>query len=324
MLSVNCVFFHRSQITRSVSVFMSNQATEFTPPMLQGVSASKVYLPALQPEPKTVFAYLCTEFKHIEATEWQQRFDDGLVYAADGKVLSLDSPYTPNTHVFYYRFLKNEIHVPFEHEILYENEHLLVVDKPHFLTISPTGQYVQETLLVRLKQHTQNEDLTPIHRLDRETAGVVLFCKTKAARGAYQQLFAERQVTKHYHAIAAYKTDLVFPLKIEARMEKSEPFYTMQIVDGVPNSKTDIEIIEKKQNLAKYLLKPLTGKQHQLRVHLSHLGIPILNDPFYPSINHKADDDFTQPLQLLAKYIAFQDPISQQHMSFISRFELTL
>lgn len=298
--------------------------TDFTPPLVDGVSASKVFLPH-DGCANTIFDYLCQHFPHIQPEEWQQRFADGLIYAADGTKLGIDSIYTPNTHIFYYRFLVHEIHVPFQHEILFENEDLLVVDKPHFLTMTPTGQYVQETLLVRLKKQTGYAELTPIHRLDRETAGVVLFCKTPATRGIYQQLFAERQVQKTYHAIAAYQPELNFPKTLQLHLEKGNPFYTMQInPDNPPNTETLIELLEHNQHLAKYLLKPTTGKQHQLRVHLNSLGIPILNDPFYPVVAHKTDDDFSHPLQLLAKEIRFVDPVLQQQMHFKSNFELTL
>src|SRR5690554_2048313 len=300
---------------------MSSTA-DFIPPMINGVSASKVYL---QPSSaSTVYAYLCQQFPHISAAEWLSRFQDGLVYDAHGQRLHIDSPFQAHTHCFYYRFLAHEVTVPFQHKILFENEDLLVVDKPHFLTMSPTGQYVQQTLLVRLKQQTGNEQLTPIHRLDRETAGVVLFSKQPASRGLYQQMFAERQVRKTYHAIAAFRADLSFPCTTRYRMEKGQPFYTMQVVDGVPNSETDIELLAHNGHLAKYLLKPVTGKQHQLRVHLNQLGIAILNDPFYPQVQHKAEDDFSAPLQLLAKDICFQDPISKATMAFSSQFDLTL
>lgn len=300
---------------------MSSTA-DFIPPMINGVSASKVYL---QPSSaRTVYAYLCQQFPHISAAEWQSRFQDGLVYDAHGQRLHIDSPFQAHTHCFYYRFLAHEVTVPFQHQILFENEDLLVVDKPHFLTMSPTGQYVQQTLLVRLKQQTGNEQLTPIHRLDRETAGVVLFSKQPASRGLYQQMFAERQVRKTYHAIAPFRADLSFPCTTRYRMEKGQPFYTMQVVDGVPNSETDIELLAHNGHLAKYLLKPVTGKQHQLRVHLNQLGIAILNDPFYPQVQHKTEDDFSAPLQLLAKDICFQDPISKAAMAFSSQFDLTL
>lgn len=301
-----------------------NSVPEFTPPMINGVSASKVFLPKLKDTPNTIYGYLCRAFEHIQVSEWQQRFEDGLIYSASGEQLHLNSAYTPASHVYYYRFLTHETHVPFEHEILFENKHLLVVDKPHFLTMSPTGQYVQETLLVRLKKQTNNELLTPIHRLDRETAGLVLFSKTVEIRGAYQQMFAERKVQKTYHAIAPYKAELCFPRQVKLRMDKGQPFYTMRVVDGEPNSETDISILEKNEDWAKYCLKPKTGKQHQLRVHLSSLDIAIKNDPFYPYVLHKADDDFSSPLQLLAKEIFFIDPYTHEKMYFCSHFELTL
>ncbi|CAB1213255.1 pseudouridine synthase [Acinetobacter bouvetii] len=297
---------------------------EFIPPMLDGVSASKVFLPKIDPVPASVYHYLCQQFPHIAKQEWLQRFNDGLVYDAAGHVLSSDTPYIENSHVFYYRFLAHEIPVPFEHEILFENEHLLIIDKPHFLTISPTGQYVQQTLLVRLKKQTGNEFLTPIHRLDRETAGVVLFSKQPATRAVYQEMFAKREVQKTYHAIAPFQEHLTFPRQIRCRMEKGQPFYTMQVVDGTVNSETEIALLEHNLHWGKYELKPHTGKQHQLRVHLNSLGIAIKNDAFYPLVQHKREDDFTAPLQLLAKHIAFVDPVSRQTMQFSSNYELTL
>ncbi|AUX87720.1 pseudouridine synthase [Acinetobacter sp. ACNIH2] len=299
-------------------------AHDFVPPMIRGVTASKLFLPALQPAPQRLYDYLCQQFAHISAQEWQQRFQDQLIYAADGTILSLDSAYLANQHIYYYRFLAHEIHVPFQHHILYETDDLYIVDKPHFLTMSPTGQYVQETLLVRLKNQTGNADLTPIHRLDRETAGLVLFSKRPATRGIYQQMFAHRVVKKTYHAIAAYHSTLEFPRTVCLRMDKGQPFYTMTIVEGEPNSETQIDILEHNSQWAKYLLKPETGKQHQLRVHLNHLGIAIKNDPFYPIVQHKSDDDFSNPLQLLAKRIQFIDPVTNKSMDFSSNFELTL
>jgi len=303
---------------------IDSTASIFSPPLINGFSASKVFL-THDISTSISFADLCQHFAHIQTSEWQQRFSDELIYAADGEKLKIDSIYTPNSHIFYYRFLAQEIHVPFQHEILFENDDLLVVDKPHFLTMTPTGQYVQETLLVRLKKQTGYEALTPIHRLDRETAGVVLFCKKPECRGIYQQLFADRKVQKIYHAIAAYRSEIIFPQTLQLHMEKGNPFYTMQTnAEKAQNTETFIELLEHNQQHAKYRLQPKTGKQHQLRVHLNYLVLPILNDPFYPMVAHKADDDFSQPLQLLAKEIYFIDPILNQGMCFSSNFELTL
>ena len=299
-------------------------ALKFKPPMLNGVSASQVYLPKLETQPETLLSYLSEKFPHISPQEWQQRFHDQLIFDENGQTLDVDSIYLENSHIFYYRFLENETHVPFKEQILFENEHFIAVDKPHFLTISPTGQYLQETLLVRLKKATNNPELSPIHRLDRETAGIVLFSKQAETRGIYQQLFAKRQVQKIYHAIAAYRADLNFPQSVHLRMEKGQPFYTMKITEGEVNSHTEIEMLAHNSTWAKYQLKPETGKQHQLRVHLNYLNIPIKNDPFYPAVTHKNDADFSEPLQLLAKALSFKDPITQQQMHFTSNFELIL
>lgn len=291
-----------------------------------GVGASTVFLPAHSTATR-VFDFLCLQFPHISALTWQQRFDQGLIQSHLGETLQLSSAYAAfaNQHLYYFRELAHEVTVPFAHAILYEDEHLLVADKPHFLTVSPTGQYVQQTLLVRLKQQTGLDHLTPIHRLDRETAGVVLFCKSPEHRGAYQQLFATQQVHKQYHAIAAYDSCMRWPQALNLYLEKSEPFYTMQVNTQRPaNSHTVIRLIEHKHKLAKYLLQPSTGKQHQLRVHMAYLNLPILNDPFYPTLCHKANNDFSNPLQLLAKSIEFTDPISQQQKQFESQFNLHL
>lgn len=302
----------------------SNITEHFVPKMINGVTASQVFLPPNEKSVPTLYEYLCIQFAHISAEEWQQRFRDQLILDRSGQVLDLHADYQPNTHIYYYRFLAHEIHVPFQEKILFENDDLLVVDKPHFLTISPTGQYVQETLLVRLKKTTQNPELTPIHRLDRETAGVVLFSKKAETRGCYQQLFAQKQVQKIYHAIAAFDQTLSFPRTVSLRMEKGTPFYTMQVVEGLANSQTEITLLEFNQSWAKYCLKPITGKQHQLRVHMNSLHLPIQNDPLYPHVQHKKANDFSAPLQLLAKEICFTDPITLQKMQFCSELTLTL
>lgn len=300
--------------------------SDFEAPMRDGVTASQVFLPRLDQPVATVYAYLCQQFAHIKAAEWQQRFAQQLVFDQAGRILEQHSPYVAGQHIYYYRFLAYEVPVPFQEQILFETEDLLVVDKPHFLTMSPTGRYVQETLLVRLKKSYNNPHLTPIHRLDRETAGVVLISKRIASRGAYQQMFAQAQVQKEYHAIAAYDPRFATPQRIALRMQKSDPFYTMRVVEGEPNSETEIYLLEHDQqrHWAKYRLRPKTGKQHQLRVHLAQQNIPIRHDPLYPLIQHKAEDDFSQPLQLLAKSIRFQDPLSQRMLQFDSAQALSI
>lgn len=295
----------------------------FTPPMRNGITASCVYLPT-DPTYPTYLDFLSKKFLHISRQEWQTRICDGLVFTENGHSIGLEDRYHGQQHLYYYRHLTTETEIPFAHSILFENEHIIVVDKPHFLVVSPTGQYVQQTLLTRLKHQFNNPELSPIHRLDRETAGLIVFSKKCVTRGQYQQLFAEKQIQKTYHAIAKYNPALHFPKRFSAYMCKGRPFYTMRIDEGVDNSHTDIAIIEKNQEWAKYQLTPITGKQHQLRVHMNALGLPLRYDTFYPEVQHAATDDFSKPLQLLAKQLSFRDPVSKVFFNFSSEQELLL
>lgn len=290
--------------------------------MRDGITASVIFVPH-QSHHTTLFQFFCHQFAHISADEWLKRFQASLITTADGTPCDVTAPYQGGQHLYYYRALPNEDDVPFDHHLIYENEHILVVDKPHFLTVSPSGQYVQQTLLTRLKRDSGNRDLSPIHRLDRETAGLIMFAKHPKARAPYQQLFAQRQIDKMYHAIAPYRADLPLPHRVSARMQRGEPFYTMQLVEGEVNSITDIALIEQRGPWCKYCLQPLTGKQHQLRVHMASLGIAIVNDSLYPKIlPRNVVNDFGRPLQLLAKQLQFIDPFSRQNMRFESQFEL--
>ena len=235
-----------------------------------------------------------------------------------------DSPYESGVHMFYYRELDNETEIPFKANVIYRDEHILVADKPHFLPVTPSGRFLHQTLLVRLKKEFQLNDLTPIHRIDRETAGVVMFCINPNSRGSYQSLFQERRVEKSYQAIAPYHKEMKdqFPMTHRSLMVKGEPFFRMKEVEGEPNSETEVDIIETRGELALYNLKPVSGRQHQLRVHLASLGCPILHDPFYPALLPCKGDNFSHPLQLLAKSIAFDDPLTGKKRYFESQRHL--
>ena len=289
--------------------------------MHDGVSASKICLPKLQNPPATIFEFLCGHFGHIDKQVWQRRFERGEVLNMEGVPLSCTSPYGVGQVVRYYRQVDDEVAVPFHHRVIFENEHLLVVDKPHFLAMSPAGRNVKQTLLSRLKAQTGNEALSPIHRLDRDTAGLVMLCKHEKYRHLYHRLFATHDVHKVYHAIAP---SLVSPPKVlNLHLERSEPFYVMRVSPDKPaNTSTHIRLLQVKGEWAKYELTPTTGKLHQLRVHLNHLGAPIKDDPYYPTIRHRQADDFTNPMQLLAQSLTFKDPMSGEHYEFCSSLSL--
>ena len=246
----------------------------------------------------------------------------GEVVSAQGDLIHPSTLYRAGLCVYYYREIPHETSIPFFETILNETAHLLVVDKPHFLPVTPSGIYLKETLLTLLRHAFANPDLSPIHRLDRDTAGVILFSKNKATRGAYQQLFANRQVHKTYHALARTRPDLSFPLTHRSRLVESTPFFMMREVEGEANSETLISLKASRETLSLYQLEPVTGKKHQLRAHMSSLGMPILNDVFYPAAQPKQADDHTRPLQLLAKAIEFIDPFGHQTLYFESQLKL--
>ena len=242
----------------------------------------------------------------------------GEVVDTDGSHITPEQGYRARALLYYYREVEGEAPIPFEEIILFQDDHLLVVDKPHFLPVTPSGQYLHETLLVRLKRKLQLEHLTPIHRLDRETAGVILFSHNPDSRGEYQSLFHKREMNKVYEALAATLPEQKFPLNYRSRMVAGEPFFRMQEVPGEPNSETYIEILENRGDVTLYQLRPVSGKKHQLRVHLAALGIPIVNDGFYPKLLAGKGEDFSQPLQLLARSISFKDPYTGQVRHFKS------
>lgn len=290
-----------------------------------GVSPSCVGLPA--GNWPTFTEFLLQRFPAITRETWLERMAAGLVVDEFGVAVTPERPYRGHMRLYYYRALEIETRIPFEAAVLFQDEHLVVADKPHFLPVTPSGHYLQETLLVRLKNQLGLNSLTPLHRIDRETAGLVLFSVRPGERDAYQALFRRHEVSKHYEAIAARRPQLQFPLRRKSRIVEDEPFFRQREAPGEPNSETLVDLLQTEGSegeLARYALSPVTGKKHQLRVHMNALGIPILNDRIYPPVAVTPDDDYALPLQLLARSIAFADPISGRLRQFESRFRLLL
>lgn len=284
--------------------------------MRDGVAPSYLWLP--EGQWSGMLAFLVERYPQIGAAQWQDRMARGEVVSGDGTVLGPDSAYRRGMRIFYYRELERETPIPFQEAVLFQDEHLLVVDKPHFLPMTPGGRFVQETLLTRLKKKFDSTDLTPIHRLDRETAGVVIFSRQVASRGAYQSLFQRREVHKTYEALAPALAGRDFPFTYRSRMVDGDKFFLMREEEGDANSETVIDVIERRGDVNLYRLHPHTGRKHQLRVHLASLGIPIVNDAFYPVARPCKDDDMSQPLQLLARAIDFIDPLTGEARHFES------
>ncbi|MGL4315241.1 MAG: pseudouridine synthase [Pseudomonas sp.] len=271
----------------------------------------------------TVLDCLCERFPAISRETWLQRMARGRVLDADNQPLGPEHPYREALRVQYFREVADERVIPFTEQVLHADEHLVVADKPHFLPVMPAGDYAEETLQTRLCRRLGNPHLTPLHRIDRHTAGLVLFSANPVSRGRYQALFRERQIDKSYQAIAPALPELDFPLLRETRLDAGEPFFRMREVPGVANTLTRIEVLERNAGLWRYRLYPVTGKKHQLRVHMAALGAGICNDGFYPELlDEQGVDDFARPLKLLAQSLSFIDPVSGEARSFESGLTL--
>ncbi len=256
--------------------------------------------------------------------EFERRFGSGAkvlageVVTTSGAVVTPDMELPVGSHVFFYRDLPDEVPVPFDIPVLHRDDDIVVVDKPHFLATMPRGQHVTQTAVVRLRRSLGLPELSPAHRLDRLTAGVLLFTARREVRGAYQTLFASGAVSKTYHAVAQGIPAVSLPVTVRNRIIKRRGVLQAYVEPGEPNAETFVESL----GSDRYLLTPRTGRTHQLRVHMAGLGVPIVGDPLYPVIKEVAADDFSNPLQLLAQSLSFVDPLTGAPRRFVSERSL--
>jgi tRNA pseudouridine32 synthase/23S rRNA pseudouridine746 synthase len=284
---------------------------------------SVVTMPAAEKPYPSIVEFLCRTFPAISRNQWMERIRQGKVLDNQGHPINTETMYSPSQRIFYFREVENEPVIPFAEQILFQDDELLVACKPHFLPVIPGGRFVEECLLNRLRNRTGITELAPLHRLDRETAGIVIFSVNPKTRGLYHELFMRGKVAKTYHALAEVnQPPRENQWTVENRIVRGEPRFRMKTVPGVVNACSHIQLVEVKGNRGLFSLQPVTGKTHQLRLHLSGLGFRIINDRVYPDLQPERDDDFDQPLQLLSKQIRFHDPVSGQVREFQSGREL--
>jgi len=284
----------------------------------------KVTMPPDRKDCATVLDFLIARFARIDADIWRQRIADGKVHWLDKTPVTAGDRYAPNQQVFYYREVEQEAVIPFQEEIIYQDDEILVACKPHFLPVTPTGKYVEQCLLNRLRQRTGIQTLAPMHRIDRETAGIVLFSVNPENRDLYHALFREtKNIHKTYRAVGWIKQadapEVGQHWSIKNRLEQGEPWFRMTSVEGDINARSEITCLAVDKDKVLFELQPITGKTHQLRVHMNDLGYPLVNDQFYPSVQPENSDDFDKPLQLLAWRMEFIDPVTSQPRMFESR-----
>ncbi|OEJ31252.1 pseudouridine synthase [Streptomyces subrutilus] len=282
-------------------------------PQRAGIDPVRLRLP---PDPDGAWpdlgSYLAAHYAGGPGAEAVARLlADGRLLGPGGRVLHARDPYEPGGYLWFHRDLPAEAPVPFAVRVVHRDAHLLVVDKPHFLATTPRGSHVTQTALARLRAELDLPALSPAHRLDRLTAGLVLFSVRPEDRGAYQLLFQQRRVYKEYEALAPHDAELAFPRTVRSRIEKARGVIAAaEVPGGEPNAQTLVELTGARGGLGRYRLTPHTGRTHQLRVHMNSLGLPILGDPVYPRVTDPAPDDYRRPLQLLARVLGFTDPVT--------------
>lgn len=290
-------------------------------PQRHGLDPARLRLPVDGPW-TTLRDHLVERLPRVAPERIDLMLAEGRIYDLNGPVAP-DAAFAPGTSVWFHRDLPEEVPVPFDIRVVYQDDSILVVDKPHFLATIPRGKHIVQTALVRLRTELGLPHLSPAHRLDRVTAGLVLFVVDPELRGRYQGLFKDRLVHKEYEAIAPHRADLELPTTVRSRIVKVKGVITAQEVPGPVNAETRVELVDVRGEWGRYRLLPATGRTHQLRLHMASLGVPIRNDDFYPVLREKPLDDFTNPLQLLAKVLAFTDPVSGLRHRFESQLSLS-
>lgn len=284
---------------------------------------SRVSLPRIDKPYPTILEFLTQRFPSVGQSVWEERILSGKVLEDSGDPITLETPYVPQKRLFYYREVLEEPLIPLPEKILFQNDELLVACKPPFLPVTPSGPYVNECLLNRLRRKTGNSSLVPLHRIDRETSGLVLFSMNKETRGLYGGLFLSGTIEKTYEALS----EVSFPPErkdwtVENRLVDDDIWFRSKVVPGVVNARSRIKLVSCRDNKAHFMLDPITGKKHQLRIHMSGLGFRIMHDRYYPELRDKQEDDLSKPLQLIARRVKFTDPVSGQAMEFESDHKL--
>ena len=284
---------------------------------------SVVTMPKTEKPYPSILAFLSGRFPAVPRDIWGKRLSEGKVLDENAQRITLDTEYAPMRRIFYFREVSSEPFIPFAEKILFLDDEILVVCKPHFLPVTPGGRYVDECLLNRLRSSTGIEDLAPLHRIDRETAGLVLFSVNKKSRGLYGKLFLNGHIEKTYQALSVcHPSQKTVSWEVKNRIERGEPWFRMKTAPGEVNARSSINLVEVRGERARFVLQPRTGKTHQLRIHMSGLGFGILNDRYYPELQAESEDNFDTPLQLVAQMLRFKDPLSGRNREFTSEREL--
>jgi tRNA pseudouridine32 synthase/23S rRNA pseudouridine746 synthase len=267
-----------------------------------------------------VVDFLSRRFPRIPRETWLRRIADGAVTDDAGVAVCPDTACRPGLRLRYYREVEAEPAVDDDVRIVFRDERLLVTCKPHGLPVTPGGGFVNACLLARVREGAGAAQAVPLHRLDRDTAGLVMFSLDPPTRGRYQRAFALGAVRKFYEAVCRAPADAWDGERVvDSRIEPDTLWFRSREADGPVNARTRVRLLERRGGLARFALEPLTGKRHQLRLHMARRGAPIVNDMLYPDVRTQAGDTAPRPpLQLLARRLAFEDPVDGRPREFAS------
>jgi tRNA pseudouridine32 synthase / 23S rRNA pseudouridine746 synthase len=282
--------------------------------------ASSVFVPRGLSADVTLLDFLSERFPNIGSEAWKGRLGEGKVMLGDGTAASALSKVGPGMEIRYFREVPEEPRLSDAHQLLYRDDHILVACKPHFLPVVPGGKFVRQCLLYQLMEETGLPGLSPVHRIDRHTAGLVLLTIHEKERGRYQDLFRDRQVEKGYLANVRWLSGppAEDSWELKGRIERYGATLRRHLTAGAANASCRISLLQRSGAYAGLALSPFTGKTHQLRLQVSQIGAAILHDPFYPDLLPEAPDDTARPLQLLSKSLRFRDPFTQRELAFTS------
>lgn len=204
--------------------------------------------------------------------------------------------------------------------IIYEDDHIIVINKPRGLVVHPAAGHYEGTLINALLYYFKdllvafpNDKERPgiIHRLDKDTSGLLIVAKNIQAKNAFSKLFLLRQIQKEYLAICINSPKVTC---IKTNISRNSFNRKEMIVsDKGKLAITNCNIVSSKNNLSLVQLYPLTGRTHQLRVHLKYIGCPILGDPIYGSSKKNAQYGLSQQL-LHAFSLEFLHPFTKEKL----------
>jgi 23S rRNA pseudouridine1911/1915/1917 synthase len=229
-----------------------------------------------------ILAYYTQQYPHSGQAEWRERITSGQILL-EGDQADPETLLRPGQWLTYHRPPWEEPEVPLSFTVLYEDLDLLVVAKPAGLPVLPAGGFLEHTLLWQLQQRYPRETPLPIHRLGRGTSGLMLLARSSLARANLSQQMRNHCIRKNYRALVA-SGDLPDHFTITQAIGKI-PHPALGYVYGATteglSAYSECSVLRRTPDTTLLDVTILTGRPHQIRIHLATVGFPLIGDPLY-------------------------------------------